>query len=302
MNLSQLHYFLKLAELQHYTNASKELFITQPSLSDSIRSLEKELGVPLFQKDGRGVKLTKYGDEFHFYVSSSLAKLERGITIMKNYAGNVSGTVDIGCIPTLLGDFLPDAISHYKSLHPQTTFNVYHGMSIELAEGVAAGKYDLGFCSMVESQPDLVFVPIMAQELMAVVNQTHPLSDRTEIGLEELKNYDLITYRENIPIGKVMRKLLKQHGVQASFSYDDELSIGGIISKSPLVAIAAKTPFLKQFDNLVLLTLSDVPKDTRLIYMVYSKKNFVTTTVETFADFIVAQKMNLPQSTCSGRD
>lgn len=294
MNLSQLYYFLKLAELQHYTKASKELFITQPSLSDSIRSLEKELGVPLFQKEGRNVKLTKYGEEFYIYVTASLEKLERGITIMKNYAGNVSGTIDIGCIPTLLGDFLPEAISHYKALHPKTKFNIYHGMSIEVAEGVAAGKYDLGFCSMVENQPDLIFVPVITQELIAVVNNTHPLSGKTEVVLKELKEYDLITYRESIPIGKVMRKLLKKHGVQASFSYDDELSIGGIISKSPMVAIAARTPFLKQFDNLVFLTLSDVPKDTRLIYMVYSKKNFITTSVETFADFIVAQKMDLP--------
>lgn len=69
MNLSQLYYFRKLAELQHYTKTAKELYITQPTLSDSIAALEKELGVSLFQKDGRNIKLTKYGKEFYQYVS-----------------------------------------------------------------------------------------------------------------------------------------------------------------------------------------------------------------------------------------
>ncbi|MEF9877662.1 MAG: LysR family transcriptional regulator, partial [Gordonibacter sp.] len=72
MNLSQLYYFKKLAELQHYTRAAKELFITQPTLSDAMSSLEKELGVPLFRRDGRNVKLTPCGAEFNEYVRSSL--------------------------------------------------------------------------------------------------------------------------------------------------------------------------------------------------------------------------------------
>lgn len=63
MNLSQLYYFRKLAELQHYAKAAKELYITQPSLSNAISSLEQELGVSLFQKTGRNIHLTKYGGE-----------------------------------------------------------------------------------------------------------------------------------------------------------------------------------------------------------------------------------------------
>jgi len=92
----------------------------------------------------------------------------------------------------------------------------------------------------------------------------------------------------------VVRGLLNEHGVEATFSYDDEISIGGVISENQLAAIVARTPFLKQFDNLVLIKLTDVPADTRLIYMTYSKKNFISSAVEAFADFIVAHEMNLP--------
>ena len=69
MNLSQLRYFRKLAQVQHFTRAAEELFITQPALSNSIKQLEGELGIPLFEQHGRNVRLTKFGKEFNEYVS-----------------------------------------------------------------------------------------------------------------------------------------------------------------------------------------------------------------------------------------
>ena len=113
MNLQQLYYFRKLAEVQHYTEAAKALYITQPSLSDSISSLENELSVALFQKKGRGIELTKYGQEFYQYVNQALGVLEHGIAIMKEKSDLVTGTIDVGCIPTLLGDFLPNALDRF---------------------------------------------------------------------------------------------------------------------------------------------------------------------------------------------
>ena len=68
MNLSQLHYFKKLAEVLHYTRAAQELFITQPTLSGAISSLENELEVSLFERSGRSVSLTPQGEIFFEHV------------------------------------------------------------------------------------------------------------------------------------------------------------------------------------------------------------------------------------------
>ncbi len=295
MNLQQLYYFRKLAEVQHYTEAAKALYITQPSLSDSIASLENELSVSLFQKKGRGIELTKYGQEFYQYVSQALGILEHGIAIMKEKSDSVTGTIDIGCIPTLLGDFLPDALDLYHKKYPQVNFNIFHEKSIPVAEGVSAGSYDIGFCSMVENKPDLVFVPITYQELVVIVRNDHPLALYDSIELAALRDYALSTYRDTIPIGKTIRKILKDQGMKAAYSYDDEISIAGQINHSSKTAIVADTPFLKQFDNLKKIHLTDVPKDTRMLYMVYSKKNFITAAVEAFANFMVVNCLDLPQ-------
>ena len=115
MNLSQLYYFRKLAELQHYTRSAKELFITQPTLSGSISSLEQELGVSLFQKTGRNVELTKYGAEFLVYVNAALEQLDKGVAIMKGYSGESDGgTIDLGCIITVQTDYIPQLLNMYR--------------------------------------------------------------------------------------------------------------------------------------------------------------------------------------------
>lgn len=294
MNLQQLYYFRKLAEVQHYTEAAKALYITQPSLSDSIASLENELSVALFQKKGRGIELTKYGQEFYQYVNQALGVLEHGIAIMKEKSDSVTGTIDVGCIPTLLGDFLPDALDLYHEKHPQVNFNIFQDKSIPVAEGVSAGDFDIGFCSMVENKEDLVFVPITYQELIVIVRNDHPLARYDSMELTALRDYTLSTYRDTIPIGKTIRKILKDKGLEAAYSYDDEISIAGRINRSSKAAIVADTPFLKQFDNLKKIHLTDVPLGTRMLYMVYSKKNFITAAVEAFANFMVANCLNLP--------
>ena len=294
MNLQQLYYFRKLAEVQHYTEAAKALYITQPSLSDSISSLESELSVALFQKKGRGIELTKYGQEFYQYVSQALGVLEHGIAIMKEKSDSVTGTIDVGCIPTLLGDFLPDALDLYHEKHPQVNFNIFQDKSIPVAEGVSAGNFDIGFCSMVESKEDLVFVPITYQELIVIVRNDHPFARYDSMELSTLRDYTLSTYRDTIPIGKTIQKILKDKNMEAAYSYDDEISIAGRINRSSKAAIVADTPFLKQFDNLKKIHLTDVPLNTRMLYMVYSKKNFITAAVEAFANFMVSNCLNLP--------
>ena len=147
---------------------------------------------------------------------------------------------------------------------------------------------------MVENKDDLVFVPITYQELVVIVRNDHPLAVHDSIKLTALKGYMLSTYRDTIPIGKTIRKILKEKGMEAVYSYDDEISIAGRINHSSKTAIVADTPFLKQFDNLKKIHLTDVPKDTRMLYLVYSKKNFITAAVEAFANFMVAHCLNLP--------
>jgi len=294
MNLSHLYYFKKLAETQHYTKAAKELFITQPSLSGAISSLERELSVPLFKKKGRNVELTKHGSDFLSYVNESLSILETGIAAIKEQTGLLNGTLEIGCIPTLLGQFLPNLQNHYLQKNPNITFNIHHGMSLEIVHAVSTGTYDIGFCSKVDNKPELDYVPISYQEIIAIVSNSHPLAEKDAICLIDLKPDKLITYRKNIPIGKLMHQLLSSNDMTADYSYDDEISIAGAVSNSSKIALVADTSFLKQFDTIKKIHLTDVPLDFRLIYMVFNNEAFLTPILKDFTNFVMKHEINLP--------
>lgn len=86
MNLFYLRYFVTLAHVQQYTKAAEQLCIAQPSLSHAISQLEKELGLPLFEKSGRKTTLTRFGEEFLICAEQTLATLDAGIASMQRSA------------------------------------------------------------------------------------------------------------------------------------------------------------------------------------------------------------------------
>lgn len=100
MNLDYIRYFVKLAEVQHYTKAADELCISQPSLSHAIRQMEEELGVPLFEKRGHNTKLTQMGEVFLEYSKQTLSILDEGISGMHRSAKG-GGLIRLGFLRVL---------------------------------------------------------------------------------------------------------------------------------------------------------------------------------------------------------
>ena len=98
MNLNHLSYFRVLAKLEHYTQAAEELSITQPSLSHAMSTLEKDLGTYLFEKQGRNIKLTKYGKIYFEYVDRALSELEKGEKKIRELTNVSTGPIELGYI------------------------------------------------------------------------------------------------------------------------------------------------------------------------------------------------------------
>ena len=295
MNLSQLYYFRKLAELQHYTRAAKELFITQPTLSGSISSLEQELGVSLFQKSGRNVELTKYGAEFLVYVNSSLEQLDKGVAIMKAYSGEGDGgTVDLGCIITLQTEYIPRLLKGYEQVNERATeFDISQKPSQELLSGVADGKHDVVFTAVddPEAYPTLEFVPVAEQQLIVAMNVSSPLAAKQYLTPGDLKGQSLITYRDFVPLGKSVKHLLDAAGVdRVRYSYEDESILAGFAAEGPEVAVMLNTFFPRGTADLVVKPLYNDAQEKRryfhTIYMAYSRKNYRPYCVEHFIDYV----------------
>lgn len=195
MNLYHLRYFVTLAHMEHYTRAADLLAITQPSLSHAISSLESELGVKLFKKNGRNVTLTKYGKSFLTDAEDVLQKLDASVGSLQ-LAGKGEGHIDIAFLRTLGSDFVPRILRRFldENQGKQIDFALHCDKVItnEILKGIKEQKYDIGFCSKINDEPLIEFIPVAKQDLVVIVPPDHPLASKSEIHLEETLEYKQI--------------------------------------------------------------------------------------------------------------
>lgn len=298
MNLMHLRYFCKLAEIENYTVAAAELYISQPGLSGAIISIEKELGLKLFEKSGRNIKLTKYGSEFYKYINEALRVLDKGVSVMHEYSGKLTGKIEIGAIPTIQTTFLPQVLSDFKEKCENIEVKVYEGHTKQIVENLEESLYDVGFCSYDVNNAELDAIPVLNQKVVAIMNSNHPLADCEELSFEDILKYRIYTYSMTQLIGKQFRDLLAEQKYEIDwkkvhFDYPNELLIAGLLShdtkagsNNETIGLIANVPYLENFQNLTIIPIKDVPENFRKVYMIYNKNRFRTHAIELFMDFI----------------
>ena len=289
MNLSQLHYFKKLAEVLHYTRAAQELFITQPTLSGAISSLEKELEVSLFERSGRSVILTPQGEIFYEHVCLALRALDDGIAAVQDRGHSVVGSVSIGTTFTVQDNYLPSLMKDYCAVCNNTVLmKTYQGFTNYLLDQLRKGIVDVAFCGKREGDPELVCYPVTYRDLKLCVREDHPLAKRDHVSFAEISRMDLCTYRRGAPIGEMVNKLLIEQGLEnAKQIYDDDVSMGSFIFfNSPVYgALMLDSLATRLFSNLKFLVVDEVPQEFYRIYMVYNKKHNHSRAVKDFIQF-----------------
>ena len=215
MNLSQLNYFKKLAEVLHYTRAAQELFITQPTLSGAISSLEKELGAPLFERNGRSVLLTPYGEVFYEHVCLALRAIDDGVAAVSARSSASFGTVNLGTTFTTQDHYLPSLIRDFEeAFDKRVIVKVSQGFTNYLTEQLHRGTLDVAFCGKRDNEPDIAYFPVKHCELALYVRDDHPLASADTITFAELNEVDLHTYRRGTPIGERVAKMLEEADVR----------------------------------------------------------------------------------------
>ena len=291
MNLSHLYYFRKLAEVQHYTHAAEQLFITQPTLSNAVSQLEKELGIALFEREGRNVRLTKQGKEFNEYVTQALNLIDKGVDIAHEHAGSLSASFDLGVVYTIQADYLPSLMRAFQLKYGQNTrISINQGLSGPLIEDIQCGRYDVVFCAKGKDIAGLDFVPVFKQRLVAVVHGYSPFANCEEVTIDDLSHAKVITYTPGTILGDEVDALLKPHieaGLDIYGTCDDEITLGSMVDSDPsAVGITLETLGLLPFTGLKTVPLKEAPGGFHPVYMVYRKNVFQSRAVENFINFV----------------
>src|SRR5215831_17943141 len=124
MEFHQLTYFLAAAQTQHFRKAAERCLVAQSALSRQIAALEQELGVTLFTREKKRVRLTPAGEEFALYVRKAMEQLQEGQQILTQVQSGQHGMILLGCIESLATVFLPTLFATYNQDYPQVRLKV----------------------------------------------------------------------------------------------------------------------------------------------------------------------------------
>ena len=288
MNLNQLHYFSKLAEVEHYTKAAEELDISQPTLSHAIGSLEKELGTKLFEKRGRNVTLTKYGSIFREYVDGSLHTLDSGVKKVRALTGQTEGLIELGYIYTLGSEFVPSLVSDFIRTHEElkVRFHFTVGNTSEIIQGLKDERFDIGFCSMAERESGILFTPVGTENLVVVVPKGHPLSYEKAVDLEQAAAYPQIFYTENSGLRPVVDRMFSQIKVipQIAYEIEEDGCMAGLVAQNFGIAVMPEIPVLQQL-NVDIVPIRN-QHEKRYVYMARGKDTYQPPLVRRFAEYV----------------
>ena len=251
MTLQELRYFCVTAEVLHYTRASRLLYISQPSLSYAINKLEQELGVPLFEKNGKRVSLTKYGEEFLPYAKRALAELSEGTEHLREMKVPSSGEISMGYLYSVSFSALPDFVNRFyrHQGNEQTAFRFRQGKAGELIEQLLNGRLDF----LIAERPDMASIdciPVYRQELYLIVPATHRLADADSVTLADIEGERFISLNHETLSYHKLEKEFKRFEFEPNtiIEADEYSSIAASVSTGAGVAIMPILPILDSFN------------------------------------------------------
>lgn len=184
MTFEQLKSFLAIVKYNHFTLASQELYISQSSISKHIKSLEKELGVELFNRQHRTIKLTDAGEEFYKFAKKSMADYKNILLDMKKYSCEESSYISVGVIDTMVEYGVASLIGDFQVEYPNIQVDLIERSNSKIIEYLNESTVNIGFInSYYEHKNILSLHKVIHDELVLVTSKKHHLAENSSVDI-----------------------------------------------------------------------------------------------------------------------
>ncbi|MEH6443461.1 MAG: LysR family transcriptional regulator [Oceanospirillaceae bacterium] len=192
IELRHIKYFTALAEQLHFRRTAEHLNVAQPALSRTIQHLESEIGVLLFERTNRSVKLTEAGQVFLEGCKGLINSMEAAIENTRRVSYGELGTLRIGYTDFAIAGVLPQLLKDFRLAHSGIVLQPSHGVTTNQLEMLAASQLDIGFITGKVQHSGFDSCPVQSESFICLVYETHPLANRKSIKLAELAGEDFI--------------------------------------------------------------------------------------------------------------
>jgi DNA-binding transcriptional LysR family regulator len=283
----RLRHFVAVARTQHMTQAADALGVPQPTLSRSVARLEADLGVALFVRTGRALRLSRAGALLLEHAERALAELETALRAVAGEVSPDSGRVAFGFLHTLGGSAVPLLLREFRQEHPGVRFELVQRSSDVLLELLRAGTVDLCLTSPLPDEPGLATHPMQEQPLRLVVPAHHRFARRRRLRLSEAAGEQFVGLERGYGLRTTTDAWCRQAGFLPRLAFEGEEidTVRGLVAAG--LGVALLPPDLTGAAWPVVEVEVVHPRPTRTIGLVWRGSRGEPPAVRAFRDTVL---------------
>lgn len=291
MNIEKLRCFKTVAETKHLTHAAESLFMSQPALSKLMASLESELNISLYEKEGRNIVLTEAGKAFYPHVVTALHELDEGIMAAQHKVAVKNNTVFLSAIISIYNNRLPSLLAEFRRQNLDCRFSVEYKYTTRILRELLDGKCDLGICGDYPETADFAALEhtlLWKNPCTLIVGKNHRFVSMDKVRVEDLRDETFVVWnRSNLGTNKDLIDVCKPRGFLPNFGAE-AFNDMGVLSAVAMGEGIASLPIKQNLDlsAVVRVTLEDAALSQK-VFLAWRKGAVLPPAAKRFKDFLI---------------
>ncbi|MGB4608481.1 MAG: selenium metabolism-associated LysR family transcriptional regulator [Sedimentibacter sp.] len=298
MEFNQLESFIKVVKFKSFSLAAKELYTTQPTVSNNIKNLEKELNTTLLDRNSKTISLTDSGKLFYKYAVELVNIRDKAKFAIADHDCKVEGVIEI-CASSIPEEYiLPYVIKDFSKKYPKVLFSVTHKDSRKVIDSILEGKLNYGIVGAKYYSEVLEYIDFYEDEIVLCLpeGERNPWSDKDLLDIKTLFSEKFIFRKPGSGTRRLIEERLSEKGIDL-----DDLNIISYIDSNEMIkkmvelglgiSFISKIAVKNECDLKLIKTLRIKDLDLRRnFYFVYNKNRTLPPLVEAFKDFLISWK------------
>ncbi|KJK28499.1 LysR family transcriptional regulator [Paenibacillus polymyxa] len=284
MELLQLQYFLAVARLEHVTEAARSLHVTQSSLSKTIQRLEEDLGVPLFDRTGRKLRLNEFGSKFLHRAERALFELEQGKQELSDLSNPELGTLELA---VTTASTLPNILREFRRKRPYIQFHVQMLTTQEMVTLLHRGEVDFCLSSPPVEGNDIECKIVCIDPILVAVPKGHRLADRNSVSLTDLREEWFVGVKRGYGTRDLVDSVCMSEGFVPKYVYegDEPARLSTLVEAEIGIAFIPSTARNSQ-EHLKYLQVEN-HELIREIALLWNRNRYISRAAQEFREIVV---------------
>jgi len=292
MELRQLQYAVQIAKERNFSRAAEKLHIAQPSLSQQLSKLEKEIGILLFQRNTNSVELTHAGAVFIDKAQQILGMVDGLKQEMEDISQMKKGRLIIGSMPITGATVMPLVLPVFRAAYPQIEVSLVEETSANLEALTASGETDLSLLMLPLQHESLTSETVFEEEIVLAVTANHPLASRPDrtVRIDELAGESFVALKKGQGLRKLTHELCSEAGFEPNIVFESSVmeTVQSLVAAGMGVAFVPVMISERLSRDLSLVNLRISTKPTRTLVIAYRKGKYLSKAAEAFKQTLIS--------------